>query len=244
MTVRDALIISNVAFLTLAALTFIAGMFVFFLNRAVERAKDRELSNYQTAAEVRIQSARADAAAALERALAREEENLRTRERTALLVRDAAALHVQALTARTPAAPALPPPAVQSLPAGAAPAAPALPAAAGGERTAEGALSGDQRGKMIAMLIRHRGDVTVINGMGADSERHAAELRAVFRAAGWQVESGVVIQPKVPLARLSLVLGTTEQDKLVRRAFAAAGVGVADRPRSPMDRPTTIYVGS
>ncbi|HLZ83527.1 MAG TPA: hypothetical protein VKQ54_08155, partial [Caulobacteraceae bacterium] len=238
MTVRDALLLSNLAFLALAALTLVAGLFVFLLNRAVERAKDREVATYQSTADVRIQSARADAAAALERAIALESENLRTRERTAMLVHDAAAMHLQALSGRglAPQTPAAPPLVAM------APSAPSLAAAAAGGPG--GALSNDQRGRMISVLIRSPGDVTVINGIGSDPERRAADLRAVFRAAGWQVETGVVIQPKVPLAPVSLVLGSSEQDKAVRRAFAAAGVGVADRPRSPMDRPTTVYVGS
>jgi hypothetical protein len=66
----------------------------------------------------------------------------------------------------------------------------------------------------------------------------------VFSASGWKVESGVVVDPKIPLAPLSLVLGASEQDKAVRTAFQAAGLTAPDRPRSPMDRPSTIYVGS
>jgi hypothetical protein len=234
MTVRDALMLSNAAFLLFGALTIIAGVFLLFLNRAVERTKDRELAAYQTAAEVRIHSARADAAEALERAVARETENLKTRALTALLVRDAVALHAQTLAARSQGPQAV----------GASPAPTLHAGAPGGDGLADGTLSGDQRGKMISILIRRPGDVTVMNGAGSDAERRAAELRAVFRASGWQVESGVAIDPKVPLAPLSLVLGTSEQDKAVRRAFAAAGVGVTERPRSPIDRPTTIYVGA
>jgi len=226
MTVRDALLLSNIAFLGLVALAFVASVVVFLLNRASERAKDRELAAYQTTAEMRIHSARADAAEALERAVAGQAENLRARERTALIVREAVALHAQALAARTPALEA---------PQAAAP---------GGDETVDRTLSTDQRGRMIAVLIRRRGDVTVMNGMGSEAERYAADVRAVFSAAGWNVESGVVVAPKTPLAPLSLVLGTTGQDLTVRKAFEAAGVNVGDRPRSPMDRPSTIYVGS
>jgi hypothetical protein len=227
MTVRDALLLSNIAFLALVALAFVASVVVFLLNRASERAKDRELAAYQTAAEMRIHSAQADAAAALERAVAGASENLRTKERTAMLVREAVALHAQTLASRTP--PALEaPPAAEPI----------------GAKIADRTLSTDQRGKMLAILIRRPGDVTVMSGIGSEAERYAAEIRGIFSAAGWTVESGVVVEPKIPLAPLSLVLGTSGQDLAVRKAFHAAGVAVADRPRSPMDRPSTIYVGS
>jgi hypothetical protein len=226
MTVRDALIFSNIAFLALVALAFVASVVVFLLNRASERAKDRELAAYQTAAEMSIHSARADAAEALERAVAAAAENLRTKERTAMLVREAVTLHAQTLAARTPALEA--PPVAQPI----------------GDNTGDRTLSADQRGRMIAVLIRHQGDVTVMSGIGSEAERYAAEVRTVFSAAGWKVESGVVVAPKMPLAPLSLVLGTSGQDQAVRKAFQEAGVNVSSRPRSPMDRPTTIYVGS
>lgn len=226
MSSRDALLLSNIVFLALAALVFIAGMVAFLLNRANERAKDRELAAYHASAQVRINSAQADAAAALERAVAREAENLKSKERTATILRDVVALHAQTLAARTPAL-AAPPPAARLT----------------GEID-DRTLSSDQRAKMASVLIRRHGDVTVMNGIGAEAERYAAEIRAVFTAAGWNVETGVAIEPEPPLAPLSLVLGTTAQDMAVRKAFEAAGVAVAYRPRSPMDRPTTIYVGS
>ena len=226
MTARDALLLSNIVFLALTALVFIAGMVAFLLNRANERAKDRELAAYHVAAQVRINSAQADAAAALERAVAKEAENLKTKERTATILRDIVALHAQTAAARTPAL-AAPPPAAR------------LP-----DKIDDRTLSNDQRAKMAAVLIRRHGDVTVMNGVGAETERFAAEIRAVFIAAGWNVETGVAIEPKTPLAPLSLVAGATAQDIAVRKAFAAAGVAVTDRRRSPMDRPTTIYVGS
>jgi hypothetical protein len=232
MTVRDALLLSNIAFLALVALAFVASVVVFVLNRASEKAKDRELAAYQTAAEMRIHSAQADAAAALERAVAGASENLRTKERTAMLVREAVALHAQTLAARTPAALEAP---SASEPIGAAPI---------DAKVADRTLSTDQRGKMLAILIRRPGEVTVMSGVGAEAERYATEIRAIFSAAGWTVESGVVVEPKMPLAPLSLVLGTSGQDLAVRKAFQAAGVAAANRPRSPMDRPSTIYVGS
>ncbi len=227
MTVRDALILSNIAFLGLVALAFVASVVVFLLNRSSERAKDRELAAYQTTAEMRINSARADAAEALERAVMGETENLRARERTAMLVREAVVMHARALATRTPT-PALEAPA---------------PAEAAGDEVADRTLSADQRGKMIAVLIRLHGDITVMSGAGSEAERYAADIRSVFSAAGWKVETGVVVAPKVPLAPLSLVLGTSGQDLAVRIAFQAAGVHVGDRPRSAMDRPSTIYVG-
>ncbi|MDB5480525.1 MAG: hypothetical protein JWO83_1578 [Caulobacteraceae bacterium] len=227
MTARDALLISNVAFLTLVALAFVASVVVFFLNRASERAKDRELAAYQTAAELRIHSARADAAAALERAISRDADSVQARERTAMFVREAAALHAQTMAARVLP---LPPPR----------------AAIGhsGERTVNRTLSSEQRARMISVLIAHPGQITVINDAGPEPERYAADLRVIFNVSGWKVESGIVIEPRIPLAPLSLVLGTSEQDMAVRKAFEGAGVAVPDRPRSPMDRPTTIYVGS
>jgi hypothetical protein len=232
MTARDALMLSTIAFLALAALTVVAGVFVVFLSRISERDKDRDLAAYQTAAELRIHSARADAADALDRALAREGENTQSRERTAMLAREAAALLAQVTAARAQP-PALPPPATT-----------ARAAEPPVERTADGRLSAAQRGRMIAVLIRRPGDITVMNATGADAERQAADIRAVFSASGWKVESGVVVDPKIPLAPLSLVLGASEQDKAVRTAFQAAGLTAPDRPRSPMDRPSTIYVGS
>lgn len=229
MTAREALLISNIAFMALVALAFVAAVVVFFLNRSSERAKDRQLAAYQAAAEARIQTARAEAAVAIERAVAGESENVRARERTAMLVREAAALHARALASRaTPGAP--PPPAALAAPQAAAP--------------WDGTLSSEQRGRMIAALIRRPGKVTLMSDSGPGAERLSAELRSVFTASGWRVESGIVVDPKIPLAPLSLVIGATEQDKAVRRAFAAAGVPAADRPRSPLDRPTTIYVGS
>jgi hypothetical protein len=230
MTVRDALLISTVAFIGLAGLTIVAGMIVVLLSRASERASARQAAAFRDEAEIRIHAARAEAAAAIDRALAREEENLRSRERTAMLVRDAVALHAQVLATRAPpapmAAPSLPPPAPLAVAA------------------ADGSLSPIQRGRLISVLMRSPGDVTVINGVGLVAERHAADVRAVFTAAGWRVESGVVVDPKIPLAPVSLVLGRSAQDQTVRQAFQAAGVAAADRPRSPMDRPTTVYVGS
>jgi hypothetical protein len=225
MTVRDALLLSTIAFLVLAALTLAAGVIVVFLSRANDRAKDRQLADYQSAGETRVHSVRANAAAALERLLAREAENLKTMERMAVLVREAAALNAQTLANRVPAVDA----------------GPAVPRIA--QQSADGALSADQRGKMVSVLIRRPGDVTVINSVGIEAERHAAEIRAIFRASGWRVASGGFIEPRVPGASLSLVLGTSEQDVAVREAFAAAGVAVTDRPRSPTDRPTTVYVG-
>jgi hypothetical protein len=97
---------------------------------------------------------------------------------------------------------------------------------------------------MVSALIANPGQVTIMNSVGSDTERYAADLRVIFNVSGWTVESGVVIEPKIPLAPLSLVLGDSPQDMAIRQAFEAAGVAVADRPRSPMDRPTTIYVGS
>ncbi len=220
MTVRDALFLSTVAFLVLAALTIAAGVIAVFLGRANERARARELAAHRTAGETRIH----DAAAALEQLLAREAENLKTRERTAMLVREAAALYAQTL-ARAPA-----------LEAGSA-----VPRIA--QQSADGPLSDAQRGRMVSVLIRRPGEVMVINGIGSEAERRAAEIRAIFRASRWKVESGVVVDPKIPLGSLSLVLGTSEQDVAVRMAFAAAGVTVSDRRRAPMDRPTTLYVG-
>jgi hypothetical protein len=226
MTIRDALLLSNIAFLALVALAFVASTIVFLLNRASERAKDRELSAYHAASQLQIHSARADAAAALERAVAGEAENLKTRERTALLVREAAAIHAQTLAARARAVEG--PQAVPRI----------------AEKFTERALSNEQRARMVSVLIAHPSQVTVINGVGSDTERYAADLRVIFSASGWTVESGATIDPKTPLAPLSLVLGTSAQDMAIREAFKAAGVTVVDRPRSSMDRPTTIYVGS
>ena len=227
MTVRDALFLSTVAFLVLAALTLVAGVIVVLLSRANDRARERELAASRTAGETRVHTALADAVAALERLLAREAEHLRAGERTATLLREAPAPHAQTLADRALAVEAGP------------------VVARIAQRSADRTLSDDQRGKMVSVLMRRSGDVMVVNGIGTEAGRRAAEMRAIFRASGWKVESGVVIDPKIPLlASLSVVLGTSEQDVVVREAFAVAGVAVADRPRSPMDRPTTIYVSS
>jgi hypothetical protein len=229
MTAREALLISNIAFMALVALAFVAAVVVFFLNRSSERAKDRQLAAYQAAAEAHTHAARAEAVAAMERAVASESENVRARERTAMLLREAAALHAQALASRATPVASLPPPALAA-PETAAP--------------WDGTLSNEQRGRMIAALIRRPGEVTLMSDSGPGAERLSAELRSVFTASGWRVQSGIVVDPKIPLAPLSLVLGATEQDKAVRRAFAAAGVPVADRPRGPLDRATSVYIGS
>jgi hypothetical protein len=227
MNVRDALFLSTVAFLVLAALTLVAGVIVVFLGRANDRARERELAAYRTAGETRIHSALADAVAALERLVARQGEHLKAVERTATLPREPAAQHAPALADSAMAVEA----------------GPVVPRIA--QRTADGALSDDQRGKMVSVLMRRPGDVMVVNGIGTEAGRRAAEMRAIFRASGWKVESSVVIDPKIPLlASLSVVLGASEQDVAVREAFAVAGVAVAERRRSPMDRPTTIYVSS
>ena len=226
LAVGDALLLSHVAFLVLAALTLIAGAAVVLLNGTVEKDKDRALAAYQADAETRIHSASADAAEALERAVEGRIDALTTTERTAMLIHEAAALHAQTPAPSASAAEA--PPAADPI----------------GERIVDWTLSSEQRAKMIAVLIQHPGRVTLFNGMGADPERYAGALRVLFSVSGWTVESGVVPQPRAPLAPLSVVLGTSEQDLAVRQAFEAAGVAVADRRRSPIDRPTTIYVGS
>jgi hypothetical protein len=225
-TVGDALFLSHVAFLVLAALTLIAGIAVVLLSGAVERDKDRALATYQSDAEIRIHSASADAAEALERAVEGRIDALTTTERTAMLVREAAALNAQAPVANAPATEARPA---------------ADPIV---EREVERTLSSDQRARMIGVLIQHPGQVTLLNGRGAEAERYAGALKVLFNVSGWTVESGIVTQPRIPLAPLSVVLGFSEQDLAVRQAFEAAGVAVTERPRSPVDRPTTIYVGS
>ena len=224
MTVRDALLLSTIAFLVLAGLTLAAGVIAVFLGRANERAKNRELAAFRTAGETRVHAVRADAAAVLERLLAREAEALKTIERTAMLVHEAA-LHV-----RTPGAEAA-----------AVEADPAVRRIA--QQGADGALSAEQRGKMVSILIRRPGDVAVIHGVGSDAERRAAEIRAIFKASGWTVQSSGAVEPNVPSASLSLVLETSERDVAVRNAFGAAGVAITERPRAPTDQPITIYVG-
>jgi hypothetical protein len=225
MSVRDALLISNLAFLVLTALAFVAGAVSLFLSGLNERGKDRELAAYHASTELRIHSARADIVAALERVLASERRNLEAKERTAMIVRDAAALHAQAMADRARAVEA-------------PPAAPRLSHAAT-ERT----LSSIQRAKMISVLIEHPGQITVVSGGGPEAERYAEDLRVIFSVSRWRVEGGSVADFRLMRAPLSLALGTSEQDIVVRTAFEAAGVAVANRPRGPMDPPTTIYVG-
>jgi len=220
LTLGGALLLSQIAFLVLAALTLIAGVAVVLLDGALERDKDRALAAYQSDAEIRIHSASADAAEAIERAVEGRVDALTTTERTAMLMREAAALRAQ-----TPAADA-------------SAADPIV------ERTVDRTLTSDQRARMISVLIRHPGQVTVFNGPGAEAERYAGALKVLFSVSGWTVESGVVSQPRIPLPPLSVVLGTSEQDLAVRQAFEAAGAAVIDRARGPIDRPTTIYVGS
>ncbi len=222
----DAALLSNVAFLVLAALTLMAGVAVVLLSGVLERDKDRTLAAYQSDAEIRIHSARADAAEAIEQAAETQADALTAKERTAMLLRQAAALSAQAAVAGTPEAEARP--AADPI----------------GERIVDRTLSSDQRARMISVLIRHPGQVTVLNSRGAETERYAGALKVLFSVSGWTVESGVVSEPRIPLPPLSVVLGISEQDLAVRQAFEAAGVPVTDRVRSPIDRPTTIYVGS
>ena len=223
LSARDALLISNIAFLTLAALTLVASMVVFSLYLAHEREKDRELAAHDAAAAVRIHSASADAAAALERAVARDSENLLTRERTAMLDREAAASRAQA-----------PPTTAQ--------AAPISPRTA--QPFAERTMSSEQRAKFIAELIQYPGQVMVLTGAGAETERYADALKVLFSVSGWVVESGVAVGPRASAAPVSVVLGSSSQDIAIRRAFEAAGVAASDRPRAPTDRPCTIYIGA
>jgi hypothetical protein len=225
-TLGGALLLSQVAFLVLAAMTLIAGVAVVLLDGALERDKDRALAAYQSDAEIRIHSASADAAEAIERAVEGRVDALTTAERTAMLLREAAALRAQ-------------PPASGASAAEARPAADPIVA-----RAADRTLTSDQRARMISVLIRHPGQVTVLSSTGAETARYAGALKVLFSVSGWTVESGVVNQPRIPLPPLSVVLGTSEQDLAVRQAFEAAGAAVIDRPRSPIDRPTTIYVGS
>jgi hypothetical protein len=225
MTVRDALVISNITFVVLVALAFVVGGLSLFLNSVNERAHDRELAAYQTRSELRIQRARADAAATLQRAIDSETENLRTRERTALLMHDTAAMQAQTASQRARAVEA--PPATPRL----------------GYKAADRTLSTAQRAKMISVLIERPGQITIVNGRTPEAEQYAAALTVIFRVSRWSVDSGVVADPRVRLPPLSLVEGSSEQDTAVRRSFAAAGVEVADQPPGPMDRPGTLYVG-
>ena len=225
-TLGDALLLSHVALLVLAALTLIAGVAVVLLDGAVERDKDRVLATYQSDAQIRIHAASANAAEAIERAVEGRIDALTTTERTAMIVREAAALNAQAPVAGGPVAEARPA---------------ADPIV---ERVVERTLSSDQRARMIGVLIQHPGQVTVLSDRGAEAERYAGALKVLFSVSGWTVESGLVTEPRTPLAPLAVVLGSSEQDLAVRQAFEAAGVTVTDRPRSPIDRPTTIYVGS
>jgi hypothetical protein len=225
-TLGDALVLSHVALLVLAALTLIAGVAVVLLDAAVERDKDRALAVYQSDAEIRIHSASANAAEALERAVEARIDALTTTERSAMLVREAAALNAQAPVAGPPAAEARPT---------------ADPVV---EKVVDRTLSSDQRARIVEVLLQHPGRVTVLSVRGAEAEKYAGALKVLFSVSGWTVESGVVTQPRNPLAPLSVVLGFSEQDLAVRQAFEAAGVAVADRTRSPIDQPTTIYVGS
>lgn len=221
MTVRDALLISNIVFVVLVALAFVVGGLSLFLNSVNERAHDRELAAYQTRSELRIQRARADAAAALQQAIDSETEQLRSKEHTAMIMRDTVALLAQRVR------PGEPPPTTPRL----------------GYEAGDRTLSTAQRAKMLSVLIERPGQITIVNGRTVEAEQYAAALRVIFRVSRWNVESGVVADPGSPLPPLSLVEGSPEQDMVVRRSFDAAGVEVADRPAGPMDRPGTLYVG-
>ncbi len=239
MTLEGALLIANVLFVALGALTLVAGLAVLLLSRAMDRAKDREIAH------LRIEAAAAKATAAGQLAV------MESRLVNWLGVRAPAESD-----AATPSLPA--PPVPLAAPPSASPRASAPVALHGGEVLSPAAepapaaeavvaprhLSAAQKQRMEAILRLAPAMIMITTDGHAEPEAFADDLQSVFAAAGWHVDRALYASLDRPLAPLSANLKSTPIDVAVRGAFAASGLPLS--ARDPLDAKVDreIFVGS
>jgi len=238
-TLEGALLLANVLFVALGALTLVAGLAVLLLSRAMDRAKDREIAH------LRIEAAAAKATAAGQ--LAMMESHM-----------------VDWLGARAPtnAAPAEPPPAASNIPLAVPPGAtsrPSAPTPLPADRffspATEPAPSSDvvfaprhltaaQKQRMEAILRLAPAIIMITTDGHAEPEAFADELQAIFTVAGWHVDRALYASLDRPLAPLSANLKSTPIDVAVRGAFAASGLHLTARDPIDARADREIFVGS
>jgi len=238
-TLEGALLLANILFVALGALTLVAGLAVLLLNRATDRAKDREIAH------LRIEAATAKATAAGQ--LSVMESRL-----------------VDWLGFRAPADASLGPPRLAAPAAQLAvpQSAPAFASAAPGRAASEifspapdagpvneaaitpRRLTGAQKQRMEAILKLAPAVVMLTTDGHAEPEAFADELQSVFTAAGWHVDRALYASLDRPLAPLSANLKSSPIDVAVKGAFAAAGLPLS--PRDPVDAKADreIFIGS
>ena len=238
-TLDGALLLANILFVALCALTLVAGAAALMLGHAVDRAKDHEIAT------LRIQAASATATGQMAEVEAR---------MLAWLGAHPPSPEPQAV--RLPNTPAPlqlgpPPTTVLTIPAHPAvvPEADIPPLAL--EATSAGAPAGPQRNltptqrqRMEAILRLAPSLIMITTDGRSEPEHFADELQSVFTDAGWHVERAVYASLNRPLAPLSANLKSSSIDVAVGGAFAASGMPLKSRdpPQANADR--EIFVGS
>ncbi len=239
MTLEGALLIANVLFVALGALTLVAGLAVLLLGRALDRAKDREIAH------LRIEAAAAKATAAGQLAV------IESRLVDWLGGRAPAESDTAAARLSAPPVPLAAPPNLS--PRANAPAAfhgeevlspasepPSQPEAVIAPRH----LSAAQKQRMEAILRLAPAVVMITTDGHAEPEAFADDLQSVFTAAGWHVDRALYASLDRPLAPLSANLKATPIDVAVRGAFAASGLPLSARDPADAKADREIFVGS
>jgi len=240
-SLEGALLLANVLFVALGALTLVAGLAVLLLSRALDRAKDREIAH------LRIEAAAAKATAA--------------GQLSVMESRLVDWLGARAPTDAAPAAPAAAPNIPLAVPPGAAsgPRAPTPPATPLGERFLSPApnpapaseavfaprhLTAAQKQRMEAILRLAPAIIMITTDGHAEPEAFADEIQAVFTLAGWHVDRALYASLDRPLAPLSANLKSTPIDVAVRGAFAASGLPLTARDPIDAREDREIFIGS
>jgi hypothetical protein len=238
-TLEGALLLANVLFIALGALTLVAGLAVLLLNRAMDRAKDREIAH------LRIEAAAAKATAAGQ---------MSVMESRMVDWLGARAPSDAEPPAGRPAAPNIPlavPPSAASRPSPPTPLpadqffspAPA-PTAASDAVFAPRHLTAAQKQRMEAILRLAPSIIMITTDGHAEPEAFADELQAIFTLAGWHVDRALYASLDRPLAPLSANLKSTPIDVAVRGAFAASGLHLTARDPIDARADREIFVGS
>jgi len=240
-SLEGALLLANVLFVALGALTLVAGLAALLLSRALDRAKDREIAH------LRIEAAAAKATAAGQ-----------------LSVMESRLVDWLGARAPTDAAPTAPAAAANiplAVPPGAAsaPHAPPPPATPLGERFLSPApnpapgseaifaprhLTAAQKQRMEAILRLAPAVIMITTDGHAEPEAFADEIQAVFTLAGWHVDRALYASLDRPLAPLSANLKSTPIDVAVRGAFAASGLPLTARDPIDARADREIFIGS
>ncbi len=238
-TLEGALLIANVLFVALGALTLVAGLAVLLLNRAMDRAKDREIAH------LRIEAAAAKATAAGQ-----------------LAVMESRLVDWLGSRAPTDAEPAVAQPAPPNIPlavppgAGSRPSPPTplrgdpffspapAPAPASDAVFAPRHLTPAQKQRMEAILRLAPAIIMITTDGHAEPEAFADELQAIFTVAGWHVDRALYASLDRPLAPLSANLKSSPIDVAVRGAFAASGLPLTARDPVDARADREIFVGS